>query len=140
MRYRYRLSAILHAHFKAPHAISPDAMRNRRSAIGGNLYTVLKHPNPFTPMRWNIAIGNRHYPMHNNKAPRSYPRCDAISQSAIGDTLFMHIVMPIHPDAMRFRYRRSVVCYPYVYIIPILPMRCDITIGDQGFKIVNIRI
>ena len=30
-------------------------------------------------------------------------RCDI----AIGDTLFMHIVMPIHPDAMRFRYRRS---------------------------------
>ena len=112
-------------------------------AIGYRRYSLrsLKStPSLFTSMRWNIAIGNRQYPMHNNKAPRSYPRCNAISQSAIGDTLSMHIVMPIHPDAMQFRYQRSVVCYPYVYIIPILPMRCDIAIGDRGFKIVNIRI
>ena len=78
-------------------------------AIGYQRHSLrsLKAPQPFTLMRWTIAIGNRQYPMHNNKAPKSYPRCDAISQSAIGDTLFMHIVMPIHPDAMRFRYRRS---------------------------------
>ena len=104
MRYRYRLSAKIHAHHKAPHAISPDAMRNRQSTI---LYIQDKHLKSFTPFRCNFAIGNRKYPMYSNKAPRFYPRCDAISLSVVGGMLSVRLYNTYSPDAMRYRYRRS---------------------------------
>ena len=98
-----------------------------------NSMHIIKHPMPLVPTR--CAIGNRRYFIYKISTLSHSPRSDAISQSVISNIPCIIIRrLDSTPDAMRFRYRRLGVCYPYVYITPILPMRCDIAIGDRSFE------